>query len=75
MADVTVHLRRNLARYKAEGDTERVKAIKARLKALEPKPAARKPAAPKPAVVNEAVQDDFKIEGHGTFTPPPEGDS
>jgi hypothetical protein len=50
-----------------------VKAIKARLKALEPKPAARKPAAPKPAVVNEAAQDDFKIEGHGTFSPP-EGD-
>jgi len=35
MADITVHLRRNLARYERQGDTERVKAIKARLADLE----------------------------------------
>jgi hypothetical protein len=35
MADVTVHLRRNLARYEAQGDTERVKKLKARLDELE----------------------------------------
>jgi hypothetical protein len=35
MADVTVHLLRNLARYEAQGDTERVKKLKARLDELE----------------------------------------
>jgi hypothetical protein len=40
MADVTVHLRRNLARYEREGDTERVKRIKARLAELESAPEA-----------------------------------
>jgi hypothetical protein len=40
MADVTVHLRRNLARYEREGDKERVKRIKARLAELESAPEA-----------------------------------
>ena len=35
MADVTVHLQRNLARYEREGDKVRAKAIRDRLEALE----------------------------------------
>ena len=51
MSDLKVHLERNLARYEAAGDDERVKKVKARLAELapkpEPKPKAKKPTSKK----------------------------